>query len=105
VYVKIGDDMVEMCMFAYNENTHKHHEQCLGPYPLDSYAAIFRPIKMLHDDPDRCGFYFFPYKLLHTWWATYHDGFVTDFDTIVCHISPLPTPSFSFGFLSVNLWL
>jgi hypothetical protein len=77
-----GDDMVQMCMFAYNEANKKHHESCLGPYPLDSYAAIFRPVKMLHDDPDRCGFYFFPYKLVHTWWATYHDGFVTDFDTV-----------------------
>lgn len=34
------------------------------------------------DDPDRCGFYFFPYSLVNAWWARFHGSFVTDFDLV-----------------------
>lgn len=77
-----GDGMVTMCVFEHHADSGKAEVLCLGPYPLDSFAAIFRPVRILPDDPDRCGFYFFPYYLLDTWWATYHDGFATDFETV-----------------------
>jgi len=77
-----GDDMVEMCVFEYDKENRKHRELCLGPYPLDDYAAIFEPVTILKDDPDRCGFYFFPYSLVQRWWRDFPDGFVTDFDTV-----------------------
>jgi len=79
----IGDDMVEMCFIQYNQakqDVQGAEEFCLGPYVMDEYAMLFEPVKILKDDPDRCGFYFFPYDLIRTWWANYHDGFATDFD-------------------------
>ena len=59
--------MVDMCFFELDTHDNSHTEFCLGPRPLDDFGVIFEPHKILADDPDRCGFYFFPVRRNAFW--------------------------------------
>jgi len=79
-YTHVGDDMHSLCFFGHNAETHAGEEICIDPLVLDTITNIFHPKKPFVNDPDRCGFYFFPYKLVEAWWSRFHNSYATDFD-------------------------
>ena len=52
---------------------------CTPPVPQDEIALLFSPVKdeLYANDPDACGYYFFPYELLEEINAKY-GGFEVD---------------------------
>ena len=55
---------------------------CSPPVPLEDLALVFSPVKgeCQPNDPQLCGFYFFPYELLEEIDATYRGFEVSDMD-------------------------
>jgi len=60
-----GDRMELICLFEYNIASKNASEICLPPMLVGDIAYIFSPIEgeIKQNDPDRCGFYFFPYDI------------------------------------------
>jgi len=79
-YTHVGDDMHVLCLFKYNSEENEGAEVCLDPLVLDTITTYLRPRTALKNDPDRCGFYFWPYKLIQTWWGRFHNSYCSDFD-------------------------
>ena len=60
-----GDRMQKMCFFEYaNDNSTTSNDICLPPMLTMEIAHVFQPVKeeLLENNPDQCGFYFFPYE-------------------------------------------
>eukprot|EP00808_Paulinella_micropora_P013209 g42419.t1 len=79
-YTHVGDGMHLICLIEYDYGNKVGQSICLKPLVLDDIISIIYPRTILPNDPDHCGFYFFPYTLIDTWWSRFHDSFVTDFE-------------------------
>lgn len=84
-FTHTGDDMFSFCMFEYKaEGQDPQHpvaeEFCLDPFVLEGMVDFFAPVKVLPNDQDNCGFFFFPYDLVKEWWQIDFASFVTDFE-------------------------
>jgi len=60
-----GDRMLRMCFFEFNSVTKASSEVCLPPLLGQTIAYILSPVdeEILEDDPDVCGYYFYPYEI------------------------------------------
>ncbi|KAF0718886.1 Aste57867_1416 [Aphanomyces stellatus] len=59
----VGDHFNVLCLFEYNK-TGVSHDLCLPPMLIKDIAHTLQPVadELRENDPDLCGFYFFPYE-------------------------------------------
>uniref|UniRef100_A0AAV1TZF1 Peptidase C1A papain C-terminal domain-containing protein n=1 Tax=Peronospora matthiolae TaxID=2874970 RepID=A0AAV1TZF1_9STRA len=77
-----GDRMLRMCLFEYNTVTGKSSEFCLPPLLAQKIAYVLSPVvdEIRENDPDACGFYFYPYEVQRQYKAQFGSFYVNDFD-------------------------
>ncbi|KAJ0404827.1 hypothetical protein ATCC90586_000901 [Pythium insidiosum] len=77
-----GDRMQVMCLFEYNTVTTNSSELCLPPMLLERIAYIFSPIdeEIRENDPDVCGFYFYPYEVQQQYVNKFEGFYVNNYD-------------------------
>ena len=75
-----GDRMTMMCLFEHNQVTNEGRDFCLRPMLVQSVAYIFEPLEIRQNDPNRCGFYFFPYEVVRQYVALFEGFYVNSFD-------------------------
>lgn len=76
-----GDRMTMMCLFEYNQVTTSSSEICLPPMLLESIAYVFSPVpeEIRENDPDACGFYFFPYEVQRQYVSKFEGFYVNNY--------------------------
>jgi hypothetical protein len=77
-----GDRMLRMCFFEFNSVTKASSEVCLPPLLGQTIAYILSPVdeEILEDDPDVCGYYFYPYEVMRTYARTFGDVSIDNFE-------------------------
>ena len=77
-----GDRMLHMCLLEYNTVTSKSTELCLPPMLAQKIAYVLSPVEdeIRENDPDACGFYFYPYEVQRQYKAQFGNFYVNDFD-------------------------
>jgi len=75
-----GDRMTVMCMFEYNEKTNASRDFCMMPMLVQTISKLYTPVESRENDPDRCGFYFFPYEVVREYVALFEGFYVNHFD-------------------------
>eukprot|EP00808_Paulinella_micropora_P030810 g37305.t1 len=69
-----GDMLVTLCVWEYHTNQPEQSKQlCFWAMVWDDLATILQPMpdEVVENDPDRCGFYFFPYRLMQNLWTRF----------------------------------
>ena len=75
-----GDRMTMMCVFEHNNITSAARDFCLPPMLIQKIAYIFEPMEKRDNDPDQCGFYFFPYEVVRQYVSMFEGFYVNSFD-------------------------
>jgi len=75
-----GDRMVRMCMFEYNEKTKDSRNFCLPPHTVVEIGKFFRPVEFWENDPQKCGFYFYPYEVGKQIKMSFQGFYTNDYD-------------------------
>ncbi|OQS05545.1 hypothetical protein THRCLA_02360 [Thraustotheca clavata] len=58
---EVGDRFQKMCFFEYQVNG-TSSDICLPPMLTMDIAHVFQPVEKRENNPDVCGFYFYPYE-------------------------------------------
>eukprot|EP00457_Paulinella_chromatophora_P003380 gb/GEZN01003387.1/.p1 GENE.gb/GEZN01003387.1/~~gb/GEZN01003387.1/.p1 ORF type:complete len:707 (-),score=43.80 gb/GEZN01003387.1/:70-1926(-) len=69
-----GDMLVTLCLWEYHRLAPAETRQlCLWAMVWDDLATVLQPVpeEVVENDPDRCGFYFFPYRLMQNLWTRF----------------------------------
>ncbi|KAL4158900.1 hypothetical protein PRNP1_004674 [Phytophthora ramorum] len=77
-----GDRMLRMCLFEYNTATSNSTELCLPPMLAQKIAYVLSPVaeEVRENDPDVCGFYFYPYEVQQQYKAQFGNFYVNNFE-------------------------
>ncbi|POM76336.1 Hypothetical protein PHPALM_6433 [Phytophthora palmivora] len=77
-----GDRMLRMCLFEYNTATSNSTELCLPPMLAQKIAYVLSPVseEVRENDPDVCGFYFYPYEVLQQYKSQFGNFYVNNFE-------------------------
>ncbi|EGZ18711.1 hypothetical protein PHYSODRAFT_458565, partial [Phytophthora sojae] len=77
-----GDRMLRMCLFEYDAMTRNSTELCLPPMLAQKIAYVLSPVpeEVRENDPDVCGFYFYPYEVQQRYKTQFGNFYVNDFD-------------------------
>ncbi|RLN49838.1 hypothetical protein BBJ29_010116, partial [Phytophthora kernoviae] len=77
-----GDRMLRMCLFEYNTETKNSTELCLPPMLPQKIAYVLSPVaeEVLENDPDVCGYYFYPYEVLQQYKSQFGSFYVNNFE-------------------------
>ncbi|ETP44392.1 hypothetical protein F442_09005 [Phytophthora nicotianae P10297] len=77
-----GDRMLRMCLFEYNTATQNSTELCLPPILAQKIAYVLSPVadEVRENDPDVCGFYFYPYEVQQQYKAQFGNFYVNNFE-------------------------
>jgi len=80
----VEQDLAKVCMLRY-DTTNKEQDVYCTPFHIPAQIAYwFRPIesqlKVLKDDEDLCGFWFWPYEMLNKQVGMYNNFYSTYFD-------------------------
>lgn len=77
-----GDHMLRMCLFEYDTVTESSSELCLPPMLAQKIAYVLSPApeEIRENDPDVCGFYFYPYEVLQRYKAQFGNFYVNTFE-------------------------
>ncbi|KAI9980728.1 hypothetical protein PInf_010047 [Phytophthora infestans] len=77
-----GDRMLRMCLFEYNMATKSSTELCLSPKLAQKIAYVLSPVpdEVRENDPDVCGFYFYPYEVQQQYKSKFGNFYVNNFE-------------------------
>ncbi|EEY59427.1 uncharacterized protein PITG_11462 [Phytophthora infestans T30-4] len=77
-----GDRMLRMCLFEYNMATKNSTELCLSPMLAQKIAYVLSPVpdEVRENDPDVCGFYFYPYEVQQQYKSKFGNFYVNNFE-------------------------
>ncbi|CAH0515588.1 unnamed protein product [Peronospora belbahrii] len=77
-----GDHMLRMCLFEYNTMTSTSSEVCFPPLLAQKIAYVLSPVQeeVHENDPDVCGFYFYPYQVQEHYKTQFGNFYVNNFD-------------------------
>eukprot|EP00644_Phytophthora_capsici_P009052 jgi/Phyca11/5582/fgenesh1_pm.PHYCAscaffold_6_\ len=77
-----GDRMLRMCLFEYNTVSKNSTELCLPPMLAQKIAYVLSPVpeEVRENDPDVCGFYFYPYEVQQQYKAQFGNFYVNNFE-------------------------
>ncbi|RLN90615.1 hypothetical protein BBJ28_00004176 [Nothophytophthora sp. Chile5] len=77
-----GDRMLRMCLFEYHTATAESTELCLPPMLAQKLAYVLAPVaeEVLENDPDVCGFYFYPYEVQQQYKTQFGNFYANNFE-------------------------
>lgn len=80
----VEDSMAVMCFFSVYNNGTQGNDFCLPPQIPDTISQIIQPIptQQYNNSNDECGYYFWPYEVLHKSVGKFGGFFVNDFPIV-----------------------
>jgi hypothetical protein len=77
-----GDRMTIMCLYEYDTVTKNASELCLPPMTVEKIAYVLSPVaeEIRTNDPDVCGFYFYPYEIQQQYNAKFGNFYVNNYE-------------------------